>query len=314
MLIDQSPLFQSGPATTESLEEKSLDIQNDQGFTMKLNEIIFKDIRLVWGNYTVARREQLIVKQNSAAVVSHFRFSGLSVTAGDSGWRIAEKEYGIFYQEAKEYKHYLATMNGREGTFFEVEMSAPFFERLYTDESPFITSFSEKVAAGREAWAGGNRKIAPQMRTLIQDMLTTGYSGHLKRMYLEAKITELFLMQVQDYDRPQGPPRLRAADIERLHAAKAYIEAHYDTACSIIDLARQAGINQMKLKSGFKALYGTTVFGYLSDLRMQKARQLLLDEKMYVNEVADRIGYKHPHHFTAAFKKKFGILPSELRD
>jgi AraC-like DNA-binding protein len=46
---------------------------------------------------------------------------------------------------------------------------------------------------------------------------------------------------------------------------------------------------------------------------MYEAHRLLLDEQMYVNEVADLVGYKHPHHFTAAFKRKFGIMPKELK-
>lgn len=101
--------------------------------------------------------------------------------------------------------------------------------------------------------------------------------------------------------------------MECLHWIRDYIDLHYDEPCPIIDLARKAGINQMKLKNGFKELFNTTVFGYLSDVRMQEAKRLLLDEKMYVGEVADRVGYKYPHHFTAAFRKRFGVLPREVR-
>jgi AraC-like DNA-binding protein len=60
-------------------------------------------------------------------------------------------------------------------------------------------------------------------------------------------------------------------------------------------------------------LFGTTVFGYLTDIRMQEARRLLVDEKLYVGEVAERMGYQQPHHFTAAFKRKFGVLPKKIR-
>jgi AraC-like DNA-binding protein len=46
---------------------------------------------------------------------------------------------------------------------------------------------------------------------------------------------------------------------------------------------------------------------------MQEAKRLLLEEKMYVNEVAALVGYQHPHHFTAAFRKKFGLVPTDLK-
>ena len=82
---------------------------------------------------------------------------------------------------------------------------------------------------------------------------------------------------------------------------------------SIAELSRKAGINQMKLKTGFKQLFNTTVFSYLHFIRIQEARRLLTEENMHVNEVAFRIGYKHPHHFTVAFKKHFNVTPIQLR-
>jgi AraC-like DNA-binding protein len=146
-------------------------------------------------------------------------------------------------------------------------------------------------------------------------MKNAPYSGHLKGLYLEAKAIELFLLQVKQLDQQTGPKlsKLKPTDIERLYAVKEHINKYYDQSCSIIGLAQLAGINQMKLKDGFKELFGTTVFGYINDVRMNEAKRLLLDEKLYVNEVADRVGYKHPQHFTIAFKKKFGIAPKELK-
>jgi len=128
------------------------------------------------------------------------------------------------------------------------------------------------------------------------------------------KASELFLLQVQALEKmPVRRTKLKARDIECLHEARLFIEKNYYTPCTIIDLPRTLGINQTKLKCGFKELFGNTMFGYVKDLQMEKARQLLLDGKLYVNEIADRIGYKHPQHFAAAFKRKFGILPSELK-
>jgi AraC-like DNA-binding protein len=126
---------------------------------------------------------------------------------------------------------------------------------------------------------------------------------------------ELFLLQVKqlDRERPAARPALSPADLERLYFIREEMELHWDMPWSIATLARKAGINQQKLKTGFLALFGTTVFGHLIDLRMREAKRMLEDEKLYVSEVADRLGYKHPHHFTAAFRKKFNVLPGALR-
>ncbi len=152
------------------------------------------------------------------------------------------------------------------------------------------------------------------MRACIQEMDACPFTGVLQRLHLETKATELLLLQIRDLPAMPELAHLKAKDIECLQEARAYIERNYLMPCSIIDLARKIGINQTKLKSGFKELFGNTVFGYVRDLQMEKARQLLLDEKLYVNEVADQLGYKHPQHFAAAFKRKFGILPSALKE
>jgi AraC-like DNA-binding protein len=81
---------------------------------------------------------------------------------------------------------------------------------------------------------------------------------------------------------------------------------------SIIELSRRVGLNDFKLKIGFKAIYGTTVYGLLRDERLEKARLLLEMNSMNVGEVAYSVGYSNPSHFANAFKKKFGINPGEL--
>ena len=84
---------------------------------------------------------------------------------------------------------------------------------------------------------------------------------------------------------------------------------------SIEELARVAGLNRTKLQEGFKELFGTTIFGYISDTRLEEARRHILDpgSVLSIGEIAALSGYKNPQHFTAAFKKKFGYLPRDAR-
>lgn len=73
-------------------------------------------------------------------------------------------------------------------------------------------------------------------------------------------------------------------------------------------LARQVGLNDFKLKLGFRQVFGTTVFGYLHEHRMEQAQLLLQERRMNVEEVARTVGYANRSSF-AAFRKKFGINP-----
>jgi AraC-like DNA-binding protein len=75
-------------------------------------------------------------------------------------------------------------------------------------------------------------------------------------------------------------------------------------------LARIVGINDCKLKAGFRHVFGTTVFGYLHDCRMERSRQLLEAGEMTVTEAAQAVGFVSRGHFAAAFKRRFGVNPS----
>ena len=65
--------------------------------------------------------------------------------------------------------------------------------------------------------------------------------------------------------------------------------------------------------SQFKKVHGNSIFEYIIALRMEHARQLLLEKNLMVTEVARTLGYKNPNHFSAAFKKKFGVCPTQIK-
>lgn len=153
-----------------------------------------------------------------------------------------------------------------------------------------------------------------RLQAIVKEIMeASGQSGYIRRIFLESKILELLFFQLQQEESSQVSPKkgFNREDITRLNEAKAYIAQNIKTPCSLVELARKTGLNDFKLKKGFKALFGHTVFGYLYELRMDTAYNLLQNDKS-VSEVAEIIGYKNPHHFTAAFKKKFGFLPSQI--
>ena len=77
------------------------------------------------------------------------------------------------------------------------------------------------------------------------------------------------------------------------------------------ELAREVGLNEYQLKAGFKNIYGSPVFQFLTDYKMEHARKLLDSGTYKVNEVGFMVGYSNSSHFIAAFKRKFGITPKK---
>ncbi|MGG6293697.1 helix-turn-helix transcriptional regulator [Leptolyngbya sp. AN02str] len=74
-------------------------------------------------------------------------------------------------------------------------------------------------------------------------------------------------------------------------------------------MARQVGLNDHKLKQGFRHVFGTTAFGYLRDHRLQQAKELLHDSNQTIAKIATTVGYKSPEAFCNAFRRKFTISP-----
>ncbi|HEY9258591.1 AraC family transcriptional regulator [Chitinophaga sp.] len=302
---------QTGSTNNTPVQEKQVRINDASGFHIQLEELSFKEVDLRWGNYSNPTRKVMSFLPAKKMIVSHFRLQDDTITTAST---IPEKQFVVYRESPEPYEMIVAPTRLKNRSFFELMMSEDFYQHFFTEESPFMRSFQrdETINAPSPAFTA---QMMPAMQSIINDMRQSPYNGHLKAMYLEAKAIELFLMQVKQLDEQHLPKKtkLPAKDVESLHDIKQYIAQHYEQPLSITTLARKAGINQMKLKNGFKELFNTTVFGYLSDIRMQEAKRLLQDEKMYVGEVADRMGYKHPHHFTAAFRKKFGVMPKDVR-
>lgn len=160
-------------------------------------------------------------------------------------------------------------------------------------------------------------KLTPAMRIAIQQMRQMPYQGTIARMYLESKALELVVLQLAQLTEAergkQSGLKLKPNDIERIYQAKALLDRDYCDPLSLLDLAKQVGVNDCKLKQGFRQLFGTTVFGYLHHQRMEQARELLQDDKLNVGAVANAVGYATQGRFAAAFKRKFGTTPSECR-
>lgn len=80
---------------------------------------------------------------------------------------------------------------------------------------------------------------------------------------------------------------------------------------TISQLARKVGLNQCTLKRGFKALFGSSMYAYFQAERMRHASDLLADNS--VTETASLVGYTNVSHFSSAFRRHFGVLPSVAR-
>ncbi|MDF7799554.1 AraC family transcriptional regulator [Pontiellaceae bacterium B1224] len=102
-------------------------------------------------------------------------------------------------------------------------------------------------------------------------------------------------------------------DVKALRDVALFLEENLAEEHSLADLCRRFYINEFKLKRNFKAMFGITVFGYLRDVRFQRAEQLLKTDELSVLEIANEVGYSNPSHFSRGFQERFGVLPKDFR-
>jgi AraC-like DNA-binding protein len=153
----------------------------------------------------------------------------------------------------------------------------------------------------------------PEMRVALEQIINCPFTGLTKKIYLESKCLEIIALKLEQLatreDSSTKGTALKRDDIDRIHYAKEILTENLDNPPSLIELARQVGLNDYKLKLGFRQVFGTTAFSYLHQQRMEKARQLLLEGQMNVKEVARAVGYTNQSHFATAFRKQFGTNP-----
>ena len=106
---------------------------------------------------------------------------------------------------------------------------------------------------------------------------------------------------------------LNANDIDCLNTAKDLIEKHLDRHYTIPEIAKEVGINEMRLKKGFKQAFGMGILEFLTNARMEKAKLLLAEKRKSIKQIARSAGYKHISNFSTAFKRKYEQSPADFR-
>jgi len=82
---------------------------------------------------------------------------------------------------------------------------------------------------------------------------------------------------------------------------------------TISELARKVGLNEKRLKIGFRIVYGQPIHRYLQRQRLEQARTLLSEQGLSVTEASLAVGYANPSYFAYLFKREYGCSPSLVR-
>ncbi|WP_326984021.1 AraC family transcriptional regulator [Chryseobacterium sp. MYb264] len=289
-----------------------LDLPIGKGY---YREIYFENVHIGFGDGYLSEKIRMQFESSGETVEMYFALKGKSKTSCDCTLRNFAFDD---YQHNIVYSHQLRgemEWMSEAMQIFEINISPPFFDRFLSDESTLISRFREALHNRKtDLLDKHNQQISYNMYQLIQEILNCNRKGIFKRIYLEAKVIELILLQLEQFtNHNESHYPIPKADVERMYAVKEYMLENIDTTSSLIELAHMVGTNEFKLKKGFKELFGTTVFGFWNDAKMEQAKEILHEGNKSISDVAELVGYKNSRHFATAFKKKFGVVPSYFR-
>lgn len=213
----------------------------------------------------------------------------------------------IYFQKETSYKN------------LDIYVSKDYFHQLAgsnTTLQNFINKIDQNTAA---SLFPEGLPITPQMMSILLEIKKCNLEGFYRDYFIKSKILNLlflifeFTKSTQNETVTKSRLSINTYEVHQLMEVKKFIEDNLKSFYTIEQLSIKFGINEFKLKNGFKELFGDGVFHYASKLRMKEALYLLKNSDFSIKEIAYHLGYASPSSFSVAFKNELGMGPSYYR-
>lgn len=196
-------------------------------------------------------------------------------------------------------------------------LASPIMLRDYLDDGQnWMPPVLRRVLEGRPEQVLWRGRRTARKTSLLCALLETLRRPPAWRLMQESMALELLFLQLEEclaeQDRPSGPPRISKGDEERLREARRMLLSDLENPPSLSRLAQAVGLSEKKLKAGYPQLFGETVYASFRAHRLERARQLIEEDRLSVSEVAYSVGYLNLSHFSEAFRRRHGMNPSDL--
>ena len=154
------------------------------------------------------------------------------------------------------------------------------------------------------------KTIPNHVNNSLQNCLKSQYSPNLKKVVAQARILDYIsaLTKFICEDEKSSSPKNKK--IKEVHQYLLELEGKLPT---INSLALQFGKSARVLNEEFENEYGESIFNFVLNHRLKAAHTAIANSDIALKQLAERLGYAHVNHFSAAFKRKFGYSPGSLR-
>ena len=236
----------------------------------------------------IDRKPVLMERADGEYHVGKINFGGLDKTRIEAFLRGGDsEEIPIFVEE------YL------ENAGDACQNSLIFRQYLVMDMYVAASHFLEQLGDSEEFSRKEPFESPAQMEQVLQQLDTT--ISYVISLFRE-------VMEIRDCHTKE-----HNSDIVEL--AKKYIDENYsDEDLSLNTVAAEVNVSPNHLSAIFSQKTGHTFIRYLTDVRMNRAKELLKCTTMRSSEISEKVGYKDPHYFSHLFKKNQGCTPTQYRE
>lgn len=318
IIFEENINFQAQKLSTPSLIEESQELRHDFG-EVNFREMYFDGYHIGVGAAQVYENLHISSTDSVDAVglifMLHGEFDNISDYTGRR--RFSSLEHNLLYDPSQAEKVDVFKQHDLE--IMMLSLSKDRFLELAVNNGRVLDGLADKISGGKAICLNkkSNQPITARMLMIMDEIKRCQFSGGLKKLFLQSKVLELLALQCEQYERvtdlPSSFVAISNTDREKIYYARDILMARLQSPPSLPELSRLAGLNEFKLKTGFKQVFDNTVYGYLNDHRIDAARQMVLEGSRSLTEIADTFGYSSIQHFSNSFRKKFGVSPGRMR-
>ncbi|WP_185967818.1 helix-turn-helix domain-containing protein [Formosa sediminum] len=281
--------------------------------------VFFEDVRIFIKDLKVIPPIEYEIKHNFPFIKLHFVISGKTHYEPKSGngipITIEGGQYNFFYLPEVEGR---LQITSTQITSIDIECDYAYFKRLFKSDFYKIAGvFGESI---KENIAFKMWNKSPEfdffLENKVSEIITCTKNKNINKLYLECLLKDTFryLFAKMNTDGEKFACILSKVELNKVIQAEKILLENIKRAITVDELSALVGTNRHKLNRNFKKVHNEPVFSYFTRLRMEKAKFMLRQKNRTISEVSYEVGYKNPQHFTVAFKKHFGYVPSKLRN
>lgn len=149
-----------------------------------------------------------------------------------------------------------------------------------------------------------------EVTSVFEDLVREGQRSGALVQRICATLVELLLLKIEDT--ATMAPHAQEPAREAFQRCKALIDAAPERLLTLHEIASAAGVEASSVCRWFRRYQGTSPYQYLIRRKMNLAAEYLIENGGLVKEVAERVGFTDPYHFSRVFKSVHGVAPRDL--